>query len=90
MSLFWLTQQVLFIFGGLILPPLANPKCLQALMPYTPSYYILGGRSQLTFTSNIWDFLHIAGGLLIWLIVFIFALERLFVYSLKKQNLYGG
>jgi len=70
LPIFFLLQQLLFLFGGLLLPLALYPKWTHIFFPFLPFYYILGGRSQLLFVDpQPLTYLLVIGGVSIWIVL---------------------
>jgi ABC-type uncharacterized transport system permease subunit len=89
-SIFYLWQQLLFICGGLIVPPSTFPKLLYVVSFLIPSPFILGFRSEFIFAPSSFNFIIILLGELLWIFLLIKVLHFLFRKGMKTFNTSGG
>ncbi len=86
----WVTQKMLFVFGGLLFPLEIYPDWLRAICAWTPFSAILHGPASLVIAGDpaaaAWAFVR----LVLWVGVFAFVLERLYRRGRRILDVNGG
>lgn len=86
----WVSEKLLFIFGGLILPLSAYPLWMQNISQATPYFLMLGGRSGLIFDFDQSQVFSLFCMIALWLCIGSIALKLIYRRGLKILNISGG
>lgn len=86
----WVSEKLLFVLGGYMLPLTIYPVWLQTLAHFTPFPVILGQRSALIFNFNTHDMFVLALTIFAWEIFAVLLLLLVYQKGLRNLTVEGG
>ncbi|HKB12878.1 MAG TPA: ABC-2 family transporter protein [Vicinamibacterales bacterium] len=87
---FWVSQKLMFVLGGLMLPLQLYPLFIQRLAAFTPFPVLLGGPASLVLGPGGAGVAELARGLALWSAVIAIAVRWLFRRATATMTINGG
>ena len=87
--LFWVYNKILLIFG-IFLPIDMFPKVIQNVLGYSPVYVTMYGPAKLIIDFNFTTFISVIGFQLIYLLILILLIRKIYKKGEVKLNVNGG